>query len=133
MLRTCVPNLKAKRFTRKKDIQNLLTCVVVKCFSLLLILPASQRLILFSFAMKFSEQKLLHVNNICSKFEGQKINTKKDIDILSTCVVLKNNCGNHFTTANFDTLPRAEIFSYLLLSFLQNYLYVNNILGKFQG
>jgi len=58
--------------------------------------------------MKFLERQVLYVNNICSKFQGQKINTKKDNHNLPTCVVLRNNHGNHFTTTNFDTLPRVE-------------------------
>jgi len=51
------------------------------------------------FAMKFLEKKLLYVNNIYSKFLGQKINKKKDIKNLPTCVDLRNNCGNHFITS----------------------------------
>jgi len=76
--------------------------------------------------MKFLEQKLLYVNNICSKFQGQKVNTKKGINNLPTCVVLRNNRGNHFNTANFDTLPRAMNF------FPQSDFYVNSICDKFQ-
>jgi len=78
---THVPNFKAKMFTKKKDIRNLLTCVVVKCFSLLPTLTTSQRFNSFFFAMKILEQKLLYVNKICSKFQGQKINKRKIITI----------------------------------------------------
>jgi hypothetical protein len=85
--------------------------------SLLPTLVASQELKIF-FAMKSLEQQILYINNICSKFQGQKINTKKDIHNLPTCVVLKSNYGNHFTTANFDTLPRAEkVFVYYEIFF----------------
>jgi len=57
--------------------------------------------------MKFLEQQVLYVDNI---FQGQKINTKKDIYNLPTCVVLRNNRGNHFNIVSFATLPRAEYF-----------------------
>jgi len=80
--------LKAKRFT-KKDIKNLPTCVVVKKISLLPTLTTSQGLKKKNFTMKFLEQQVLYVNNICSKFQGQKINKEKDIHNLPTCVVLR--------------------------------------------
>jgi len=95
-------------------------------------LTASQGL-KFSFAMKFLEKKFSFVNNICSKFQGQKINTKKDIHTLPTCVVLRNNRGNHFTVANFDTLPRAEKLLIYYEILLQNSFYVNSMCAKFQG
>jgi len=60
------------------------------------------------FAMKFLEQQFLYVNNMCSRFHGQKINTKKDIYNLPTCVVWETIVETILTTANFDTLPRAE-------------------------
>ena len=39
--------------------------------------------------MKFLEQKPLYVSNIWQKFQGQKINAKKDINNLPTCVVVR--------------------------------------------
>jgi len=68
-------------------------------------LPPSQGLNFLFLAMKFLEQQVLYFNNI---FQVQKINTKEDIYNLPTLVVLKNNCGNHFNTASFAILPRAE-------------------------
>jgi len=61
--------------------------------------------------MKFFSQDVLYANNMCAKFEGEKIYTKEDIHDLPTCVVVGNNGENHFTTTNFDTLPRAEKLS----------------------
>ena len=43
---------------------------------------------------------------MCTKFQGQKIDTKKDIQDLLT----RGSCKKCFTTANFDTLPRIEEF-----------------------
>jgi len=42
------------------------------------------------------------------KFKSNGSTQKKDIRNLPTCVVVRNNQKNNFTTANFDTLPRAE-------------------------
>jgi hypothetical protein len=51
---------------QQKVIQNLTTLVAVEIFSLLPTLTTSQILIFFFFfAIKFLEQKLLYVNNIC--------------------------------------------------------------------
>jgi len=135
-----------QKIYQKKDIRNLLTCVVVKCFSLLLTLTASQRLIIFflpwnfwndiismliicvpNFKYKrFTQEKILeiyqhvllwgkfsllptltpsqglkncfiaikflawvhlYVDNMCDKFQGQKIHLKKYIRNLLTCIV----------------------------------------------
>jgi len=76
--------------SQKKDTQNLPTCVLVKINSMLPTLTTSQGLKFISFAMKFLEQQSLYNNNIYSKFQGQKINNKKDIHNLPTCVVLRN-------------------------------------------
>jgi len=105
---------------QKKDIQNLPTCVVVKKISLLPTLSPSQGLKFLFFAMKFLEQQVLYVNNI---FLRPKENLKKDIYNLPTCVVLRKNCGNHFNTTNFATLPRAENFIfYYEISFKKLFL-----------
>jgi len=101
--------IQCQNIYQKKDIRNLLTCVVVKCFSLLPTLTTSQRSNYF-FAIKIFKQKLLYINNMCSKFQGQMINTKKDIHNQPTCVVLRNNHRNHFITTNFETLPKVEKF-----------------------
>jgi len=94
-----------------KVIQNLPTWIVVEFFSLLPTFTASQGLEFFFFAMKFFEQKLIYDFNTLSKFQVQKISTKKDIHNLPTCIVLRNTCGNHFTTTNFGTPPRAKKLS----------------------
>jgi len=39
--------------------------------------------------MKFLERKHIYVNNMCAKFQGQKIHKKKDIQSLPTCVAVK--------------------------------------------
>jgi len=52
-------NFQGQKIYQKEDIRNLLTCVVVKCFSLLPTLTTSQRLNSFSFAMKFLGKILL--------------------------------------------------------------------------
>jgi len=106
---TCT-KFQGQKIHQKKYIQNLPICVAVKKNSLLPTLTTFQGLKIYFFAMKFLEQQVLYVNNIVSKFQGQKINTKKDIHNLPTCVVLRNNHRNHFTTANFDTLPKVEKF-----------------------
>jgi len=95
-------------------------------------LIASQRLN-FLFSMKFLEQQWIYVNNIYFKFKGQKINIKKDIYNLPTCVVLRNTCENHFTTANFDTLPRLINCLFTMKLLLYNLFYVDNMYEKFQG
>jgi hypothetical protein len=61
--------------------------------------------------MNFFAQDPLYANNMCAKFEGQKIYTKKEIHNLPTCVVVGNNGGNHFIATNFDTLPTVEKLS----------------------
>jgi len=94
----------------EKDIRNLLTCVVGKCFSLLPNLTNFQKLNCFFFAMKFLEKKLLYVNNICSKFQGQKINTKKILTIYQHMSLVEKQLWKPFYYFNFDTLLRAEKF-----------------------
>jgi len=101
--------------------------------SLLPTLIASQRLTFFLVPLNLLEYQFLYVNNICSKFQGQKINTKKDIHNLPKCVILRNNCRNHFTTPNFDTLSRAEKLLIYYKKFASKFLYVNNMCAKFQG
>jgi len=123
---------KGKKFYQKK-FQNLLTCVVVKCFSLLSTLTTSQRLNSSSFAMKLLEQKLCYVNNILSRIQGQKINKKKDINNLPTCFVLRNNCGNYFTTSTLTPSQGLKIFLFTMKFFPQSDFYVNNLFDKFQS
>jgi len=83
---TCT-KCQGQKFHQKKDIQNLPTCVAMKKISLLPTLIASRGLNFFLFAMKFLEHQVLYVNNICSKFQGQKINKEKDTHNLPTCVI----------------------------------------------
>jgi len=64
-------------------------CVDVKNNSLLPTLTPFLGVKFFSFAMKFLSQDQLYVNNIWSKFQSQKIYTKKDIPNLPTCVVVR--------------------------------------------
>jgi len=45
------------------------------------------------FVMKFFLEENLYVNNICAKFQGQKIYTKRDIQSLPTCVVVNFHCS----------------------------------------
>ncbi len=66
---------------------------------------------------------------MCDKFQGQKSHIKKNIQDLPTCVAMRN----HFTIANFDTLPKAEFFLFTMKFLEQKLLYVNNIFFKFQG
>jgi len=86
-----------QKIHQKKDIQNLPRCVAVKKISLLPTLIASQ-------GLKFLENQVLYVNNIFSKFQGQKINKKKRYSQSTNMC----HCEKIFTIANFDTLPRAE-------------------------
>jgi len=51
-------------------------------------LPRAQNLF---FSMNCFLQEHLCVNNICEKFQGQKIYKKKDIGILPVCVDVKKN------------------------------------------
>ena len=109
MLITYDKNFKAKKLIEKKDINNLPTCVVLRnnCenhFTTSTLTP-SQGLKNCLFTMKFFPQNYFYVNNICDKFQSQKIYTKRKIQNLPTCVAVKN----HFTTSNFDTLLRAAI------------------------
>jgi len=67
-----------QKIHQKKVIQNISTWVAMEKISLLPTLTDSQGL-KKKFAMNFFEKQLLYVNNICSKFQGLKINPKKYI------------------------------------------------------
>jgi len=71
---------------------------------------------------------LLRVNNICAKFQGQTIYTKKDIRILPTCVIVRDN----FTTTNIDTFPKIDKKHFGHEIFVKRHLYINNMCAKFQ-
>jgi len=77
----------------------------METISVLLTLTPSQGLRNFLFTMKFLSQNYFYVNNMCDKFESQKNLIKKDIQNLSACLDMRN----HFTTTNFDTLPKGWI------------------------
>jgi len=66
-----------QKIHRKKDIQNLTTRVVLRKFSLLSTLTPSQGLTKKNFAMKFLSRNNLYVDNMCFKFQVQKITQKK--------------------------------------------------------
>jgi len=85
---------------------------------------------MFSFVMKFLGQQFLCVDDICSKLQGQKVSSKKDIHSLPTCVVLRNNHRNYFTIANFDTLQWLKNCIFTLIFLSQNDFYVNNMCDK---
>jgi len=70
--------------------------------------------------MNFFSWDHFYVENICTKSQGQRIYTKKDIQNPPTCVVVRNN----FTTTIFDTIPRVEFFLiYHEYFFIQSSLY----------
>jgi len=100
MLNTCT-KFQGQKIYQKENIQNLLTCVVVICEMFFItanfdILPKIE----FSFfCYEIFGKKLFYIDNISSKFQGQKITTEEDINNLPTCIVLRMNCGNHFTTS----------------------------------
>jgi len=77
---------------------------IVVTISLLPTLTPSQGLKNCLFTMKFLSQYDFYVNNMCAKFQGKKFHTKKDILNLPTSIAVRN----HFTTAFFYTLPRAD-------------------------
>jgi hypothetical protein len=65
---------------------------------------------------------------MCTKFQGQEIYTKKDIQDLPT----RGSCKKSFTAANFDTLPRIEEI-FFPMEFLEwKYIYVNYTCEKIQ-
>jgi len=93
------------------------------------------RIEIFFFSGKFWKSKFSMLITHFPNFMANRL-IQKNIYNLPTCVVLRNNSGNHFTTANFDTLPRAEklLIEYWLCNFFsQNYFYVYNMCDKFQG
>jgi len=59
--------------------------------------------------MKFLSRDHLYVDNMCAKFQVQKIYPKKDIKNIPTCIVVRMI---FYIRANFDpqndTIPRAE-------------------------
>jgi len=61
----------------------------MKEISMLPTLIASWELKNWYFTMKFLSQHHLYVNNTCTKFQGQKIYQKKNIQNLPTCVAVK--------------------------------------------
>ena len=65
---------------------------------------------------------------MCIKIQGQKIDTKKDIQDLPT----KNSCKKSFTVANFDTLPRIANFFFSMEILEWKHLCVNYTCEKFQ-
>jgi len=71
----------------KKDIWNPPTCVVVRKISLLPTLIPYQSMKNCYFAINFLAWYHLYVDKTCDKFQGQKMHTKKDIDILPTCII----------------------------------------------
>jgi len=52
-------------------------------------LPRFEKLVFYH---EFFLQDHLYVNNICEKFQGQKIHPKKDIQSLPTCEVVNFHC-----------------------------------------
>jgi len=70
---------------------------------------------------------------MCENFQVQKIHKRKYIRNLPTCVAVGNNQENHFTTVNFDTLPRAENLLFTTKLLAEDHLYFNNMCAKFQG
>jgi len=78
----------------------------VETILLLPTLTPSRGLKNFLFTMNFFSQNYFYAKNMCAKFQGQKSYKKKDIQNLPTCVAVRN----YFSTAYFDTLPRAEFF-----------------------
>jgi hypothetical protein len=55
--------------------------------------------------MKIWAQGCLYVENMCTKIQGQHIDTKKDIQDLP----IWGSGEKRFTAVNFDTLPRIEL------------------------
>jgi len=81
----------------------------------------------FSFAMKFLAWDHLYVDNMCVKFQGQKIHTKEVIQNLPTCVVLE-------TISLLPTLILSWGLKYCLftMKFLSwNHFFVDNMYAKF--
>jgi len=54
--------------------------------------------------MKILAQDHLFVDKMCTKFQGQEMNTRKNIQNLPTL----GGCEKSFTVANFDILSRIE-------------------------
>jgi len=82
----------------------------------------------YFFTMKFFSQDLLYVNNICARFQGQKIYTKKDIQNLPTCVAVRKI--SLLPTLTPSQRLRKNIWSMKFLSW--DHLYVDNMCAKFQ-
>jgi len=79
-------------------------------------------------SIKFLSWDHLYVDNMCVKFRGQKIHTKKDVWNLPTCVVIE-------TISLLPTLTPFRRLKYCLftIKFLSwNHFYVDNMHAKFQ-
>jgi len=97
--------------------------------SVLPTLTTSQELKNWYFTMKFLSHHHVYVNNTCTKFQGQKIHPKKDVQNLPTCVVVKQ-----FHYCQLWHPPKGWKIAYLLwLFFMQDHFYVNNISAKLRG
>ena len=81
--------------------------------TLLPTLTPSRALGNFYLYIKFWAQNHCQVDNMCTNFQSQKIDNKKDIQYLLT----RGSCKKCFTAANFDTIPRIEKFFFSHESF----------------
>jgi len=81
--------------------------------------------------MNFLSKNHFYVNNMCAKFQGKKSHTKKDIQNLPTYVAVRN----HFTSTNFDTLPRTKFFffSHEFFGINLDHIYVYYMLKNFKS
>jgi len=71
----------------------------------------------------------IYADNICAKFQVQKIYSKKDIRNLPTCVVVRKI----FTTTNFNTFQGLKNYFFAIKFLAWAHLYVGNRSAKFQG
>ena len=108
MLKTCIPNFKSRGLIKQKILKINHHGVAVRKVSQPPTLTPSQGLRKFFLPMEFLEWEHLYVDYMCGNFQVQKMHKKNHIPNLPTCVIVRKKGKNHFTTSNFDTLPRIE-------------------------
>ena len=79
--------------------------------------------------MKFLEQQVLYVDNICSKFQGKK---NKKIHNPSTCVVLRHNGESISLVPTLIASQGLEFFLFTM-NFCHKMVSMLIICDKFQG
>jgi len=115
-------NSHKKRYSKSTNMYSYEQIFIVAHFDTL------PRIEIFFFAMKFLSWDHLYVDNMCSKFQVQKIYQKKDIWNLPTWVVLRQ----FSILLTLTPSQGLKIWYFALKFFSWDHLYVENMSSKFQ-